>query len=63
MRYNQCRGKSLIQQIFLQEAVMKAYSLEFRQKIVDTYCEEDTSQRKVAERFGVALSFVEKLIG
>lgn len=41
---------------------MKAYSLEFRQKIVDTYCEEDTSQRKVAERFGVALSFVEKLL-
>jgi transposase len=40
---------------------MQAYSLDFRQKIVDTYFEEDTSQRKVAQRFGVALSFVEKL--
>ena len=40
---------------------MKAYSLDFRQKIVDTYFKESTSQRKVAKRFGVALSFVEKL--
>jgi transposase len=41
---------------------MKAYSLDFRQKIVDTYFKGDTSQRKVAKRFGVALSFVEKLL-
>jgi transposase len=41
---------------------MKPYGLEFRQKIVDTYFNEDTSQRKVAKRFGVALSFVEKLL-
>jgi putative transposase len=41
---------------------MKAYSLDFRQKIVDTYFKELTSQRKVAKRFGVALSFVEKLL-
>jgi len=40
---------------------MKAYSLDFRQKIVDTYFAEDTSQRELAQRFGVALSFVEKL--
>ncbi len=39
---------------------MKAYSLDFRQKIVDTYLKGDTSQRKVAKRFGVALSFVAK---
>jgi transposase len=41
---------------------MKTYSLDFRKKIVDTYFEEDTSQRKIAKRFGVALSFVEKLL-
>jgi transposase len=41
---------------------MKAYSLDFRQKIVNTYFKEDTSQRKIARRFGVALSFVEKLL-
>jgi transposase len=41
---------------------MKAYSLDFRKKIVDTYFKELTSQRKVAKRFGVALSFVEKLL-
>jgi transposase len=40
---------------------MKAYSLDFRQKIVDTYFAEGTSQRELAQRFGVALSFVEKL--
>jgi transposase len=41
---------------------MKAYSLDFRQKIVDTYLKEGASQRKIAKRFGVALSFVEKLL-
>lgn len=41
---------------------MKAYSLDLRQKIVDTYFKEGLSQRKLAKRFGVALSFVEKLL-
>lgn len=41
---------------------MKAYSLDFRKKIVDTYFKEGPSQRKIAKRFGVALSFVEKLL-
>ena len=41
---------------------MKAYSLDFRQKIVETYFKEAISQRNVAKRFGVALSFVEKLL-
>jgi transposase len=62
VRYDQYRRKSLVRRIFLQETVMKPYGLEFRQKIVDTYFNEDTSQRKVAKRFGVALSFVEKLL-
>jgi transposase len=41
---------------------MKAYSVDFRQKIVDTYFQELISQRQVASRFSVALSFVEKLL-
>lgn len=41
---------------------MKAYSLDLRKKIVDTYFKEPVSQRKLAKRFGVALSFVEKLL-
>ncbi len=41
---------------------MKAYSLDFRQKIIDTYLEGVTSQRQLAERFKVALSFIEKLL-
>lgn len=41
---------------------MKAYSLDFRQKIIDTYLEDEISQRQLAERFKVALSFIEKLL-
>lgn len=41
---------------------MKAYSLDLRQKIVDTYLEGGISQRQLAKRFKVALSFIEKLL-
>lgn len=41
---------------------MKAYSLDFRQKIVDTYLEGGISQRQLAARFCVTLSFIEKLL-
>ena len=41
---------------------MKAYSIEFRRKIVKAYEDESISQRKLATRFGVALSFVQKLL-
>nr|MCC5636399.1 helix-turn-helix domain-containing protein [Nostoc sp. CHAB 5844] len=41
---------------------MKAYSLDFRQKIFDTYLLGGISQRQLAKRFGVSLSFVEKLL-
>ena len=41
---------------------MKAYSLDLRQKIVDTYNEGGMSQRQLAKRFRVALSFIEKLL-
>lgn len=41
---------------------MKAYSLDLRQKILDTYLESTISQRQLAVRFRVALSFVIKLL-
>ncbi|WP_242054282.1 transposase [Nostoc sp. FACHB-888] len=41
---------------------MKAYSLDFRQKIFDTYLEDRISQRQLAKRFCVSLSFIQKLI-
>ena len=41
---------------------MKAYSLDFRQKIMDVHHAGGTSQRQLAKRFNVALSFIEKLI-
>ena len=41
---------------------MKAYSVDLRQKIVDVYQSESISQRQLARRFGVAKSFVIKLL-
>ena len=41
---------------------MKAYSIEFRRKIIKAYEDESISQRKLANRFDVALSFVQKLL-
>ncbi|OKH34390.1 transcriptional regulator [Calothrix sp. HK-06] len=41
---------------------MKPYSVDLRQKIVDTCLEGSISQREVAKRFKVALSFVQKIL-
>jgi transposase len=41
---------------------MKTYSIDLRQKIMDVYHNEPLSQRAIANRFCVALSFVQKLI-
>jgi transposase len=41
---------------------MQPYSLDLRQKIVDAYNKGDISQRKLAKTFGVAVSFVSKLL-
>jgi transposase len=41
---------------------MKSYSLDLRQKIINVYKTEPISQRKIAKRFRVALSFVQKLL-
>jgi putative transposase len=41
---------------------MKSYSIDFRQKIINVYHSEPISQRQLAKRFGVAPSFVQKLL-
>lgn len=41
---------------------MKPYSLAFRRKIIKVYEDEGVSQRKLATRFSVAPSFIQKLI-
>lgn len=41
---------------------MKAYQVEFRQKIIDVYFNEKISMEQVAIRFAVARSFVQKII-
>ena len=41
---------------------MQPYSIDFRQKIIEVYEEEKNSIIKIAERFPVAKSFVQKLL-
>jgi transposase len=41
---------------------MKPYSIDLRKKIVEIWQKENLSIRKLAERFGVAKSFLQKLI-
>lgn len=41
---------------------MKPYSIDLREKIVQAYRAGNTSVRKVAERFAVSRSFVQKLL-
>lgn len=41
---------------------MKPYSIDLREKIVSAYEKGDTSIRKVAVQFGIAKSYVQKLI-
>jgi putative transposase len=41
---------------------VKPYSLDFRQKIIEVYESEAISQRKLAKRFKVAPSFIQKLL-
>lgn len=41
---------------------MKAYSVDLRQKIVETYKNKEGSIRQVSQRFKVSRSFVQKLL-
>ena len=40
---------------------MKPYSIDLRKKIVEVWKKEKISLRKLAERFGVSKSFIQKL--
>jgi transposase len=41
---------------------MKPYSIDLRQKIIEVYENEDISIRKLAQRFRVTKSFIQKLL-
>ncbi len=41
---------------------MKAYSTDLRQKVIDAHKNEQGSQRQLAKRFSVSLSFVQSLL-
>lgn len=41
---------------------MKAYSLDLRQKVIDAYNRKEGSQRQLAQRFSVSLSFIQDLL-
>ena len=41
---------------------MKPYSLDLRQKVVEAYSNKEGSFRRLAKRFKVSLSFIQRLI-
>ena len=41
---------------------MKAYSVDLRQKVLDAHNQQEGSQRQLAKRFRVSLSFVQNLL-
>lgn len=41
---------------------MKAYSVDLRQKIIDAHNQQEGSQRQLAKRFRVSLTFIESLL-
>jgi transposase len=41
---------------------MKTYSLDLRQKVIDAYKRQEGSQRQLAKRFSVSLSFIQDLL-
>ena len=47
---------------FLRTDEMKAYSSDLRQKVMDAYNNLEGSQRELAKRFSVSLSFVQSLL-
>ncbi len=42
--------------------LMKAYSVDLRQKVIDAYNQQEGSQRQLAKRFRVSLSFIQDLL-
>ena len=41
---------------------MRAYSVDLRQKIIDAHNQQEGSQRQLAKRFRVSLTFIENLL-
>ncbi|WP_246163648.1 MULTISPECIES: helix-turn-helix domain-containing protein [Brasilonema] len=41
---------------------MKAYSTDLRKKVIDAYKNQEGSQRNLAKRFSVSLTFIQKLL-
>ena len=41
---------------------MKAYSVDLRQQIIDAHNQQEGSQRQLAKRFRVSLTFIENLL-
>jgi transposase len=41
---------------------MKAYSIDLRQKVLEAYNRQEGSQRQLAKRFSVSLSFIQDLL-
>ncbi len=41
---------------------MKAYSVDLRQKVIDAYNQREGSQRQLAKRFRLSLTFIENLL-
>ena len=41
---------------------MKAYSVDLRQKVIDAHNQQEGSQRQLAKRFRVSLTFIENLL-
>ena len=46
----------------IRSPIMKAYSLDLRQKVIDAYNHNEGSQRQLAKRFSVSLSFIQDLL-
>lgn len=47
---------------FLSTNEMKAYSTDLREKVIDAYNNLEGSQRELAKRFSISLSFVQSLL-
>jgi len=41
---------------------MRAYSVDLRQKVIDAHNQQQGSQRQLAKRFRVSLTFIESLL-
>ena len=55
-------SKEVVQDPLSESPIMKAYSLDLRQKVIDAYNHNEGSQRQLAKRFSASLSFIQDLL-